>query len=398
MDPTQNQPQNDQPAPPNPTGGMRSISPDPGMVAPPATPTPPPAPIQPPVAPQMPPAPEMPVAPMPPEQTAPLAPNEVQPEQPAPNPGFTMDAPVAPEQPDPMQPPQSPLPSPEIQQPPQPEVSPTQSPMNESLPQQDSAAPIYVDPLAAQPQQAQPSTQMPAGPVAPPGEVQGANMAPVPVAASESTGKNKKVMKLAIIGIIIALLITGLSFGAFILYGKLGNNLKLADYSSSELGYSIKYPEGWDVNSSQEWDTKETNFIETSVENDNSEDANKFATMFVSLNDNLDLEDYSTIDDVVRMTDQGLSDLDKYQKDLEADDLKITIGTKEKVKVGKYEAYKIDYGIENFLSSKGEIGSGTIIVILVDKGKTYTFNIEGHESDKKFIDNANEMYDTFSVN
>lgn len=210
-------------------------------------------------------------------------------------------------------------------------------------------------------------------------------------------GSNPKIAKFAIIGVVGLLVLGGLGFGGMKLFSMLGGSVKLKEYTSSELKYSIKYPEKWEVDSDREDSGDITEFSEVRDTEDTSEDSEWLSDMEVTRDENKtqffkSFDEYSKF--VEGIIDAALED----QKNEASDSSQITTVTnKKKTKIAGMDALRYDLTFENANDKKGEKGFGTSIFLYTDDDQLYTFEFRAHESDKKYFDKIEDIVSSFKI-
>lgn len=299
-------------------------------------------------------------------------------------------------------------------QPPAPATPPTE-PINQvptPQPQQPYAmptAPVTIQPTIAQPVQliapnptVQPTVQQPA--------VQPVNTAPAvpdPVVSAQAqtttmmppalaSKKPSKRLIITVVGVATAVLVGYFAFS--FLSKNVLSGVSLNEYTSEDHKFSIKYPENWETEESNQEYLKDTTFTEELDVSNKSEDNEYYARLFVTKEEATEDYEKYTKDEYFKQYSGRINETDDFTEEKDAGEeypsnIKVSEST-----VGGYPAILFEADMNNYYSDDGESGKSRAAFIWVNDSLQYNIDISAHSSDTKFVDKWSEIIGSFKVN
>lgn len=300
-----------------------------------------------------------------------------------------------------------PVPMPPVVEPPQPPVAPQPAPTPEYAPAPQPAPVTPPHPYAQAPAPGPVPPVMPGAPVPGPlGSMPAGPEAPQPNFLDKLKSNKKLLIKVAIIAAIAIVLIVGVVVAARFLPSNPVTNfltgtkgVTLEDYSNSDIGISMKVPEGWtvDENTDQTY-VKSVSFQEPVAELDDKSDAGKYRGI-VSVN----LTDYSSSEYLSMEEDKFFENAKESIKaglDAASDSdtsVKYDIQSEDTIDLNGNKAYKVKLKISNFGEKENEVGYMTRMSVYVSEKYQYTVMIAAHESDKGVVDQFDTILGSFKT-
>lgn len=178
--------------------------------------------------------------------------------------------------------------------------------------------------------------------------------------------------------------LVGIVFGILSL---LDGGVKLVEYKQEDAGFSIKYPEGWDVD-----DT--SSGVEFTEKESDGDDGKYLGVVTVEVTPREEFNDiYSTqeeaFDSFSKLIDEGIKDQD------EGDSNFITDHSIDEKKINGSPALVMTLKVKNFEDiGEDETGEGRFVFIYGDK-EVVTLDIIVHSSDTKYLKSFDDIVDSY---
>lgn len=211
-------------------------------------------------------------------------------------------------------------------------------------------------------------------------------------ADKKKSRKPTRLMIVAGLGALLTVAVIGLVL--FVMMNR--SSVALTEYSSDELGFSIDYPEGWDVTESTEL-IKGVSFQEKSDDENTEDSTTSGAEMAVTISEAAveanEVEESDYFGDLEQGVQASLGKPEDYTEGSEYGELV----SAEMIEVDGYKAYKVDVEVINFEGNAEAVGNGVLVFVYVDKAKQVTLLYEGNSEDDGYYKAFNEIVKSFDL-